>query len=128
MRQLVLNTNSDQSRRALYDFLKSLSGKFAVTIEPVGRRRSLEQNARYWVILTYIAEQLRDESGKMYSPETWHEWAKATFIGKDTLIVDGEPTLIPKSSTKLRVMDFADYMTKLEAWAIDHGVNFYEPT
>ena len=95
------------------------------TLVPHKSSRSLEQNARYWSLLTEISEQLTPE-GKVYSPETWHEYMKARYIGKDVVIVDGEPFLIAKTSTKLKVPEFGDYMTQVEAWGTEHGVRFTE--
>ena len=94
-------------------------------LRPWKSTRSLEANARYWAILTEISEQLRPE-GKQYSPETWHEYMKARFIGKDVVIVDGEPFLVAKTSTKLKTAEFGDYMTQVEAWGVEHGVKFTE--
>lgn len=93
------------------------------TLVPHKSTRSHEQNARYWSLLTEISEQLKPE-GCEYSPETWHEYAKARFIGKDVVMVDGEPLLIAKTSTKLKVAEFGDYMTQVEAWGVEHGVQF----
>ena len=95
------------------------------TLAPHKSSRSLEQNARYWSLLTEISEQLKPDGNK-YSPETWHEYMKARFIGKDVVIVDGEPLLIAKTSTKLKVAEFGDYMTQVEAWGVEHGVRFTE--
>lgn len=99
--------------------------KAIVEVRPYGRSRSLEQNARYWAILTDIAEQVKP-NGQEYSPETFHEYFKAKFLGKDTLIIDGDPVLVQRTTTKLKVMEFMDYMTQVEAWAVDHGVHFYD--
>lgn len=96
---------------------------FALT--PHKSTRSIEQNARYWSLLTEISEQLTPE-GKQHSPETWHEYFKARFLGKDVMIVDGEPFLTPRTTTKLKVSDFGDYMTQVEVWGVDHGVRFTE--
>lgn len=100
--------------------------RFKVTVEEYKSKRSLEQNARYWVILTQISEQVTDENERKYSPEVWHEFFKAKFLGKDAVIIDNEPVLLPRTTTTLKVLEFGDYMTQCEAWAVDHGVKFYE--
>lgn len=115
-------------QQSLLDTLAQLDpkGRYVVEVKEYKRARSLEQNARYWAILTHIAEQLPDENDRMYSTETWHEFFKAKFLGKDTLIIDGEPVLVQKTTTKLKVLEFGDYMTQVEAWAVDHDVKFYD--
>lgn len=111
--------------RALLEFIESHQDKKLVfEVKEYGRKRSVEQNNRYWAILTDIAEQVKPD--REYSPETWHEYFKAKFIGKDTMIIDGEPVLVQKTTTNLRVLEFGDYMTQVEAWAVDHNVRFYE--
>lgn len=122
-----LLTKSHESRRRVCDFLMHLRDdvSYRVVVEENKPGRSHEQNARYWAILTEIAEQVRPE-GRQYSPETWHEWAKANFLGKNTIIIDGVPTLIARSTTKLKVKEFSDYCTQIEAWATEHGVRLYE--
>ena len=92
-------------------------------LKPWKKTRSTPANARYWAILTEISDQLTPE-GQHYSPETWHEYMKARFIGKDVVIVDGEPFLVAKTSTKLKTAEFGDYMTQVEAWGVEHGVKF----
>ena len=93
------------------------------TLVPHKSTRSLEQNARYWSLLTEISEQLKPD-GKQYSPETWHEYMKARFIGKDVVTIDGDITLVAKTSTTLKTTEFADYLTCVEAWGVEHGVKF----
>ena len=116
-----------QGTHALRGFFANLpkDKRYRVTIEEYKSKRSLEQNSRYWLILSFIAEQVKPE-GREYSPEVWHEWAKAKFLGKDTIVIDGEPVLVQKTTTKLKVLEFGDYMTQVEVWAVDHNVHFYE--
>jgi len=124
---LLYDSRTESGKRSLYQRLKELPpGKYSIEIEKYEKRRSIQQNARMWVILTFISEQLLDENGKQYSPEVWHEYMKAKLLGKDTVIVDGEPTLVTKTTTKLTVMEFMDYVTQIEVWAVEHGVHFYE--
>ena len=92
-------------------------------LKPWKATRSSEQNRRYWSLLTEISEQLKPD-GKHYSPETWHRYFKTKFLGMDVIVVDGEPTLIEKSTTKEDVPNFGDYMTQIEAWGSEHGVQF----
>lgn len=95
------------------------------TLVPHKSSRSLEQNARYWSLLTEISEQLKPD-GHEYSPETWHQYLRAKFIGKDVVVVDGDVLFVPKTTTKLKVAEFSDLMTQVEAWGAEHGVRFTE--
>lgn len=89
----------------------------AVTIKRVNR--SYRQNKRYWAILARVSEQLRPLN-KQYSSEVWHEHFKREFLGVEPL---PSGNYMAKSSAKLSVDEFAEYMTQVEAWAVDNGVN-----
>ena len=100
-----------------------LSRLHQVDIMPCKRVRSLEQNRRYWALLKILAlEMARQMDGEYHAPDVWHEWAKAEFLGKNTLVIDGEPHLVQKSTTKLTVMEFLDFTEQVEAFAAEHGI------
>lgn len=121
--KLILRT--PELRRRAMDAIRSipLNEVWECDLRPWKSTRSQEQNALYWVRLTEISEQLFPED-KQYSPEVWHEWMKAKFLGKTVIVVDGEPHIVPKTTTTLKTVDFADYLTQVEAWGAEHGVRF----
>ena len=80
-------------------------------------KRSNEQNARYWLLLHKVAEQVEVE-GKQFSADCWHEYLKGHLIGKeDYELPGGEVRTRAISTTKLSVPEFNDYMAKIEHWA-----------
>jgi hypothetical protein len=95
-----------------------------VEIKPWRKKRTLPQNSRHWPILTDISEQVADENGKHYAPEVWHRYFLDLFWGKDTIMLDGKPVLVSKSSTDLDVPEFSDWDTQIESWGVEHGVRF----
>lgn len=111
-----------QAIRAIRDI--PLDQVYECDLKPWKKTRSTPANARYWAILTEISEQLVFEGGVHYSPETLHEFFKAKFIGKDVVIIDGDITLVAKTSTALSTVEFSDYTTQVEAWGAEHGVQF----
>ena len=121
--KLILRT--PELRRRAMEAIKALALNevWECDLKPWKSTRSQEQNALYWVRLTEISEQLSPED-KQYSPEVWHEWMKAKFLGKTVIVVDGEPHIVPKTTTTLKTVDFADYLTQVEAWGAEHGVRF----
>ena len=117
--------------KSLSDALSKLSGlplnkPWVLTVDEMKSKRSVEQNSRLWAILTDIAEQLPDEDGKHYSPETWLSFFKAQILGKDTMIVDGNFHLVDKRSSNLKVSEFGDFMQQIEVFAVEHGVKLYQ--
>jgi hypothetical protein len=108
-------------KRAFSEASQALTGDcFVLTLQREREKRRSAQNRRYWAVLHEIAEQLN-----INDVEAWHEWAKRRFIGvKEVSLPDGEIVAVGKSSTELSVKEFADYMTSIEAWAVDQGVIF----
>lgn len=91
--------------------------QYVVTIEELKSRRTLEQNARYWALLTEISKQAPSHmGGEWHSPETWHMYCRRRFLGVEPGPF-GEG--VPKSTAKLGIGAFGDYMTEIEAWAVD---------
>lgn len=86
-------------------------------------KRTTEQNARYWLLLHKIAEQIEVE-GQRFSADTWHEYLKGFLIGKEEKVLPGgEVRVRAISTTTLEVPEFNDYMTKIESWAgRKHGI------
>lgn len=76
-------------------------------------KRSPEQNARWWALLTEISEAAW-VNGKQFSADCWAEFFKREFIGKEEL-PDGRE--VGLSTTKLSVPEFSDLMVKVEQYA-----------
>lgn len=89
-----------------------------------GRRekRSNPANARYWLLLHAIAEKVRPD-GRIYSADTWHQWAKSKWLGcNDVTLPNGKILTIPRSSAALDISEFNEYMGRVEAWATERDV------
>jgi len=85
-------------------------------------RRSNPANARYWLLLHAIADKVKP-GGLSYSADQWHHYMKSRYLGcDDVALPNGKTLTIPKSSADLDVADFNDYMTKVEAWAVERDV------
>ena len=129
MEKRVIVIRDDMRRQRALDVIRELKidsdHLCEVIVKPYKKKRSVEQNARHWAILTQISDQWEQKTGNKYSPETWHEFFKTTFIGKDTIIVDGSPHLISKTSTTLNTMEFRDFDMQIEAWASEHEFKLY---
>lgn len=117
------------SRAALLKAL-SLLGNFLIRAEDdyelVLRRkeykRSHEQNRRYWSLLNEISEGLPVQ-GVNHSAEVWHAYFRSRFIGCEEIkMPNGKVFEQPISTTTLDVGAFSEYMTRIEAWAAQHGL------
>lgn len=93
--------------------------------------RSLQQNRYYWgVVLPEISEQA-SIAGVRYASEAWHELFRRQFLGYEIEKVRVAGRKKPvinrrlKSTAKLKVKPFSDYLDKVQAFAAtDLGVRF----
>jgi len=86
------------------------------------KRRSNEQNRRYWALLHLLSERLKPR-GQQFSAETFHLWAKSKWLGcQDFILPNGKTLVIPNNSSDLDTPEFNDYMTAVEAWANERGI------
>lgn len=131
MRSLTIELHNPQQARVaiveqLFPFLKAvLQGGTRWVLTVSLRKRTPAQNRRYWGggVLAQIAAQAV-VNGKLYEAETWHEMFKRMFIGVIEL-PNGQ--VQGMSSTQLKTMEFAEFCTKVEAYAATElGVTFYD--
>lgn len=96
-----------------------------VIVTSEDRKRNTEQNARYWALLTDIADSAWVE-GRQYSKEIWHEHFARMFLPlNEAILPTGEIIQIRETTTKLSVGAFSDYMMQVEAYAATNlGVEF----
>lgn len=128
--KLIDNERRDNCARYVASLPTGTKPPLEVLIRPYRKRRSSDQNSRYWWMLTLIAQEAHrsglscdPETGESVyrDPETFHEYFKRRFLGK-RVVIDGDIELLPESSARQTVMEFADYMTQVEAWAAEHGI------
>jgi hypothetical protein len=67
----------------------------------------------YWALLRDISDQAWVD-GKQYSSEAWHAYFAGQYIGREETPGGGS---IAISTTTLSVNEFADYVTRIQAYA-----------
>jgi hypothetical protein len=113
--------------RKMIAFIKDNAGEQArigqplvVSVEAYQAKRSGEQNRLYWSVLAEIAEAVQVE-GKQFSKEAWHEHFRSEFLPKQ----ESPSGLVAVSTTQMTKQQFADYVTRVQAYAANHfGVEF----
>lgn len=128
----VFVLRDDPIRRRLIDFLSGLAidskALWEVEIRPFKKQRTQPQNRYYWQMLQEVAEQLWVD-GRQYDKDTLHEYFKGEFLGwNEKVLPSGELYRTPISTSKLPTKEFAEYVTRIEAWAAHHGVFFEAST
>lgn len=123
---IVVNGSADRNRAAAW----SMKAPAGTRIEFKAAKRSLEQNARMWAMLTDIATQ-KEHAGRRYTPDQW----KVIFMhacGREVQFIpslDGA-TFIPwgQSSSDLSKQEMTDLIEFMFAWGAENGVVFHDPT
>lgn len=105
-----LDFGSEFNESRWQDFLKQNEGKW-VRIEREEPKRTLSQNAYYWIYLEVISR----ETGN--SPEDLHEFFKARFLPKKIIKIKGKKNTHEFTRTistaKLNKLDFGEYLDKI---------------
>lgn len=122
---VILGLQSERKRAADW----CMTAPAGTTVEFKESKRSTEQNARMWALLTDVARQVEWHGVKL-SPDDW----KLIFM--DAL--NQEMRLVPnltgngfinlgRSSSRLTKAEFGDLMTLIEEFGARHDVKFSEP-
>ena len=132
---------SELQRETLLSLIRNLpldSDKpLQCTIEEFRQARKPDQNALLWAgPLKDISEQGYLD-GKRFSAEAWHEFFKAEFLPEEfdslycrdgykkyEFLPDGSRVMVG-STTMLTVKGFALYLTQIEAFGANLGVQFH---
>ena len=117
---------SPENVRKVMEFIwsqvRDISEPMELILRPAKSKRSVEQNARYWRMLREVSAVVWVE-GRQYSAEVWHEHFAREFIGCEDL-PNGDKKAI--STTTLKVDEFGEYMTQIEAWCAEQGYQVME--
>ena len=112
----VLAAHRRDDHEAIMALADSRTG-VEITLEPVKRKRSTDQNARYWAIVTKLAEAYGDTKNGM------HEELLCEYHGYDLREIRGHVKKIPRGRSKnLNTMDFAALSDIAERWCAEAGV------
>jgi len=103
---------------------KAISVKWAI----IGDKRSLSANSLYWMWLNVIAESFSKRLKKDFSQDDMHYVMRAEFLGTEDIVVGKMVIKNQLKSTKgMESTPFCEYMTKVEVWAINHGIPLPHP-
>lgn len=109
--QRTFVVRNERHRKYAAEHILSLEPPFEIQTKPCLTRRTLEQNARLWV--------LHSEAARVtgYSAEEMHEFALCRHFGVREIECGGIVRSIPlrRSSTR-NIQEFTEFMEQTEAW------------
>lgn len=130
-----LHANDPGRERVLENYiatLRALPSDRSYTLaepKPYTKKRSLDQNARMWAMLTDVAEQVVWYGVKL-TPEEWKDVFTAA-LKKSKVVpgLDGGFVVIGAHTSRMSVGEMADLQTLMEAFGADpeHEVVWSEP-
>lgn len=91
------------------------SKRWKIIVYEESEKRSNEQNERLW---GYLYPSIARHFG--YMPNEIHNICKYKFL-KTEVVVEDEVIPVLKSTTKLSVKEFTEYMNNVEMWAVENG-------
>ena len=99
------------NQRNWLDFIEKNNGKnVVVEIELEKSKRSLDQNALYWLFLNAIEKETGNDA------RTMHELFKRKFLPPIHKELFGVSFKIPSSTTELSKVEFGEYLDKISAF------------
>lgn len=111
----------DVARANAIEAIRQAPVGYAVTIQP--KTRSIEQNSRFWAILTDISNQMVWH-GKKLAPEDWKHIFTAT-LRKQIAVPNLEHNgfvVLGSSSSKLNVREMAELQELMTAFAVENNI------
>ena len=113
----LLPADSDMIKKAL----GAMVGRWVeIKIEPYGDTRSKRQNAYYFGCVVKAVHRMFTESGNDVTHQEVHEYLKQ-YVGGEIFVkrlrVGDRWETVVRSSSRLKVREFEDYMEKIRAWA-----------
>jgi hypothetical protein len=130
MSRAVVVLSSTKDREIAADWLRR--SPIGTRVEFKGPRRSLEQNSRFWAMLTDVAVQGRID-GRRYNTEQWkliflHAYADERGIEMQYLPAIHRHGMVPcgRSSSDLSVGEMSEVMDYIAAWGAENNITFHD--
>ena len=125
--QMIIQQPADFDAFMLAARALPLNKPLLAELKPHKRKRSLDQNALYWMWLTDLSKYLTGKGRKFATKEWCHDAMRHSFLGmKEQELMDvttGEVTVTRalRSTTELNTGGFTFYLEQIEAWALNIG-------
>lgn len=130
-KQIFMMAHDEARRRAVAAVVEAPAG-WRVTVEPP--KRSLDQNALLWVLLSAFAEQLEwPVNGRMVklTADDWKDLLTAAYRRETQRVamgIDGGMVMLGMRTSKLNKREFAELIEFIQSVAVDRGVELDEVT
>ena len=132
-KELVYQAASLQELQARMATISHIAGKglqagpVEIAVRRPSKKRSLDQNARLWAVLTDVSKQV-EWYGRHLSKEAWKDIFTAALERQDVVPgLEGGFVMIGGRTSKMTKKRFADLLTIIDVFGADHGVRWSDP-
>lgn len=101
--------------------IRGFNDVWVVEIKPYKSKRSRDQNSMYWAWMNIIGREIGQHKDDM------HRTFSIRLLEPELFVVDGRQYVGAKSTTKLSVAEFSEYLQKIEAVAMEMGIRLPTP-
>lgn len=130
MSRALLTLDSTAKREQAIDWIRK--AKTGSRVEFKGPARSLDQNSRFWAMLTDCAVQGRIND-RRFNTEDWKTMFMTAYAEERGIEIRHLPALnragmIPsgRSSSDLSVHEMSELMEWISAWGAENGIKFHD--
>lgn len=122
---IIVYSRADRERAAAW----AMKAPTGCRIEFKEAKRTLEQNARMWPMLTDVARQV-EWYGQKLTPDDWKDMFTASLRKARVVpgIDPGSFVLLGLHTSDMGKSEMSDLMELIAAFGAEHGVVFSEPT
>lgn len=121
---VVINSASDRQRIASW----AMKAPWGCRVEFKEAKRTLDQNAKMWAMLTDVATQV-EWYGQKLTPDDWKDVFTASL--RKVRVVPGldAGTFVPLGmrTSDMSKQEFSDLLELINAFGAEHGVQFNDP-
>lgn len=103
------------------DTIRGLNDTWMVEIKPYKSKRSIQANNLYWSWMNIIGKEVGQHKDDM------HRTFSIRLLEPELFVVDGKQYVGAKSTTKLNVAEFSEYLNQIEAVAMNMGIRLPSP-
>lgn len=125
MSRAVVQIKGDAERRQIATWARNVPP--GTTVEFRAPRRSTDQNALMWSLLTQISKQV-EWFGKLRSPEDWKDLSTAALRGAEFVpgITPGTVVPLGMRTSQMTSEEISELIESLYAFGAERGVKFRE--
>ena len=93
---------------------------YQVDIKQYKAKRSVQQNKLLWLWYREIANHVNYQDGSLFSDEDMHDWFRNKLLETKIVEFRGEIIRSRKSTTKLTVSEFIEYLDLIDIYCADN--------